>query len=486
VAPILPPLTDHSDRHEPRGRKVVVLCVLVVLTFYLRAAWSYGKSLEPVPRSTSFQNEIADAFLSGHLNLPIKPPSGLLQLPDPYDPVANEPYRANGLHDLSLYKGKLYAYFGPAPAVLLYIPFRLLRVGNLSPRLAALIFGSLGFICSVLLLRLLARWCCEAVPAWIQALAVLALGLGLPTAWMIYIGRDYEVSIACASMLVFAGLYLLLRGLLAGRGTAFLALGSAALALAVGARPTMVPAGLFVAAAVAVVWRAGLSRARRNRELVALIVPYVLIAALLGLYNWARFGSVAEFGASYELAGLNSRTYPFGRLSNIPRGYYFYLLSPARLLRRYPYLFLRKGMLFPLQHTPYLKYTSEPVAGGFTNMPVTWIGYPLLLIATRGLTGSWRRLRPALVVLAVLVIPAAAVLTLVAYAIGGSTMRYELDFLPLFALGSTLAWVVWSSRTAQARWIVWAVNGLWLLAVVASVTFNLAITRTPCAGTGSC
>ena len=40
------------------------------------------------------------------------PHPALLAMADPYDPVANAPYR---VHDMTLYKGHYYLYFGVSP-----------------------------------------------------------------------------------------------------------------------------------------------------------------------------------------------------------------------------------------------------------------------------------------------------------------------------------------------------------------------------------
>lgn len=461
----------------------MVLCVLLVLAFYARSAWSYGKSLDPAPSLPTFQNDIADALLAGQLSLKVPVPKGLVELRDPYDPVANSQYRAQGLHDLSLYKGKLYAYFGAAPAILLYIPFRALHVGKLSPTLATLIFCSIGFLCSVRLFRLLVRWCCGDVPVWVHCVSVFTLGLGVPAAWIIYIGRDYEVSIACAYALLFVGLYFLARGILGGWSPVFLGLGSGALAFTVAARPSMIPAGLFVLLAIALVLGAGLRADMRNRRLVALIAPYALIGVLLAWYNFARFHSILEFGSSYQLAGVNPRTYPFDRLSSIPKGFYYFLLAPGRVARMYPYLFLRKNMPYPLTSVRYTKYTNEPVAGALTDMPASGVGY---LLVGAGVERVAKTSKKLLSLVGVLVVPALLMLVLISYTINGATMRYELDFVPLIVLGSTLAWAVWSQAPGRRLWRTWSGNAFWLVAVIASLAFNLATTLTPCAGKGSC
>jgi hypothetical protein len=470
-----------------RGSHVVMLCVVVVLVLYVRAAWSYGKSLTPQPNPApiayNFQNQISNSLLDGKLSLEIDPPEALLRLHDPYDPIANSQYRQQGLHDLSLYKGRLYAYFGPTPAILLYIPFRILRVGALSPTLATLIFCALGFLFSLALFRLLVRWCYREIPVWMHCVAVITLGLGLPAAWMVYIGRDYEATIACAYTLLFAGAYFLARGILVGSSRRFLAVGSVALGLAVAARPTMIVTSVFVLVAALLVLRAGFDDARRNSFLAALITPYVVIGLLIALYNYARFDSVIEFGQSYQLAGFNPRTYQYGSLSYLPRGLYYYLFSPGRVMDDYPYLFLRESTLDIPRLLQNHGYQNEPVAGLFTNMPVAMVGFSLL--ATR-IRRAARLFPKTLVTLAGLLAPAAGAVLLISYQFRGATMRYELDFVPLIVFGSLFAWVAWNKSPSPASWPSRVGNTLFLAALAATIAFNLAITLTPCAGTGSC
>lgn len=473
-----------------RAGILIVCCVLVVLGVYARSAVSYGKPLAPnhAPFYGNFQNPIADALLDHQLSLKIAPPPGLLALRDPYDPIANDPYRAMGIHDLSLYKGKLYAYFGPTPAILLYIPFRILRVGDLSPTIATLVFAALGFLFSLGLFRRIVRWWGVDLPPWMHCVAVFTLGLGVPVAWLVYIGRDYESTIVCGYMLLFAGLYFLARGVLGEPHPAFLALGSFALGLAVAARPTMIVGALFVAIALVAVLRVRDGPRRRRAGLVvALIAPYVVMGVLVALFNYARFGSVTEFGQSYQLTLLNVRTYPYGSWSYVPRGFFYYLFSPGRWLSHFPYLFLRANAFDPVyiarapggQHL----YLNEPVAGLVTNMPVTGVGFVLLATGVRSVA---RRLPRVIPTLLVLVVPAVLALLITSYQLQGTTMRYELDFAPLIGLASLLGWVAWSRIPHRAAWTAWSGHALWLAALVASIAFSLAITFTPCAGTGSC
>src|SRR5438552_240412 len=362
-----------TGRRATPHRVVLALCVCAVLGFYVRCAWTYGKDLDPAPQRVDFQNRLADAFLHGQLNLRLEVPAGLTALPDPYDSVANEQYRSAGLHDLTFYKGKIYAYFGPAPVLLLFVPFRLLRVGDLSPTLACLIFSVGGFFASVGVFLTMTRRFLRPLSTGGEALAVVALGFAAPVGWLISIGRGYEVPISCGYFLVFSGLYFLTRGLFAApaRPIANLALGSFLLAGAVGARPNLFWLFGFVVFALAYLRWGDDRRAIPRSTWIALLAPYAAVALALAWYNWARFDSVSEFGTTYMLLGENGRLARANELGFLRRGLFEYLLSPARRKPGFPGLRLRPPS-FPLPTEA--NYIKEPIAGLLPNMPASVLG----------------------------------------------------------------------------------------------------------------
>jgi hypothetical protein len=116
-------------------------------------------------------------------------------------------------------------------------------------------------------------------------------------------------------------------------------------------------------------------------------------------------------------------------------------------------------------------------------MPASGVGYLLAAAGVERVTRTSKKLLP---LLGVLVMSALLVLVLISYTINGATMRYELDFVPLMVLGSTLAWAVWSQSPGRRSWQTWSGNAFWIVAVTASLAFNVATTLTPCAGKGSC
>jgi hypothetical protein len=102
-------------------RLETVSCVIVALlagVFYFwttvqpSGQWGFHEPNGYYPLQTA-------GFRSGHLYAAIEPNPELLALPDPYDPVANAPFR---VHDMSLYDGHYYLYFGVTPVLIFFWP----------------------------------------------------------------------------------------------------------------------------------------------------------------------------------------------------------------------------------------------------------------------------------------------------------------------------------------------------------------------------
>ena len=104
---------------------------------------------------------------------------------------------------------------------------------------------------------------------------------------------------------------------------------------------------VFIATAVVLILQSNNEKGRRATLLCALLAPYVAIGVLVALFNYARFGSITEFGQSYQLTLLNPRTYPYGRLSYIPKGIYAYVFSPRGCSQTFHISFFAKTSSIP-------------------------------------------------------------------------------------------------------------------------------------------
>ncbi len=464
------PPRSTPDAPRPSGshrRWVVPVCTGVVLLLYAVSAVVVAR--DGSVTGSDFHRRQAAALADGHLD--IRPvPGELAELDDPYDAEANLRVRVDGeVQDLAYRDGRLYSAHGLTVPLLL-LPAQV-AVGSAPPNCAiTLVAGSVGVVAAAWILTQVRRRFVPDLPDWAAATTVLAVGLCGPVWALMAVGNGYEAATATAFALTMVGAGLLLAATdslpVLGRGRA--ALGSACLALAVGARPTAIVAGVLVAvvAAVAVRSTAGSGTSRgRLADLVAVVVPFVVVGGLVAASNVARFGSPVEFGFGYQLSVWDMTEYPKGRLSYLAPNLVDYVLAAPRPSASFPWIGLRPtvGGDSPAIHT------SEPLVGLVYSAPVLLVG--ALCAVTAG-----RRLRARCHGLWVAVVAAATtgLLGLVAVSLpfNTSSFRYAADGAPMLLLASCGLWA-WARQSASEDRRV--LDGLWIGALVVGVAVTAAV-----------
>jgi hypothetical protein len=290
-----------------------------------------------------------------------------------------------------------------------------------------------------LLLHVLVRRFVPKTPDWLLVIASIGLALSSVVPFILRRPAVYEVAISAGYCFSMAGLLLITQGTLATEPKRRkLALGSLCLGLAIGARVTLVPLG-FVAVGTAVY----LIRRRQAswRILVPLLGPLAACALLLGAYNAVRFGSPAELGQRFALAGVDQTKLPYDQLSFVPPGAFSYLFLPPRVALTFPHVFLmdNKSYPFPLPRlyagTPH-GTPPEPASGLLPTAPITLL---LLLIPV-----LWRRWDPGgrrvLLVASALTFLGLMIVAGLSWGLFGSTERYEVDYTTLFLIAAFLVW----------------------------------------------
>jgi hypothetical protein len=459
---------------RPRYRLIMVAVLALALAFYL---WTAATSLPFSFGSTGADvyNQLTTGFLHGHTYLPITPPSGLLHLADPYNPVQNAPYNAQ-FHDLALYGGHFYSAWGPTPVLTLFAPFRITGLA-LPESLAVALYAFIGLVCAVLLLEALVTRLLPRTPKWLLVVSTVGLALTNVLPFLLRRPVQYEVAISCGYCFEMAGLLLTVTAVLGPRlRPARMAFGSLCLGLAVGGRPTMVVGGAVALAAA--LWelrrRHGSYRIRRGegsyRVLLYALGPFVICGILLLLYNEARFHSLGNFGDRYELAGIDQTKAKFFSLSYIVPGLLSYLLVPARLALTFPHAFLQTAAADPITlPANYLGSKSypipaEPAGGVLATMPIT-LSLLVLPLLWRRRQSSERQVLVATTGLALLGL---LIATMLAWSVFGTTQRYEVDFASLFLIPAFLTWALVLDRYRPGT----ALRRLWAVAGVALVLFG--------------
>jgi tetratricopeptide (TPR) repeat protein len=401
--------------------------------------------------SDAYYNLLVEGLRSGRLTLNRAAPPELAKLADPYDPVANAAFRAagTGIHDVSYYHGKLYLYFGITPALILFWPWFEITGHYLHHQWAVVIFCAAGFVVGAALLRALWRRYFPDLDAWIAAGGMLAFGLAASAPILLQRADVWEVAIACGHALILLALAALWRALLApSRAGRWLAVASAALGLAVGARPSLLVDAAILAVPIAAAWTesrrrkaAGETgeRLRLARQIAAAAVPLALCGLGLALYNFMRFGNPLEFGQTYQLAGDRQSLGHHFSLRYLGYNLRVYFLEPAQWNAHFPYFRDLAPPPAPPGHAP-----AEDPFGILLNVPLVVLAFAAPL-AWRGRSAGFAAPLRWFIVAVAWVFGSSALILDLFY---GNCSRYEFEFLPplvflavigIFALDSALA-----------------------------------------------
>jgi hypothetical protein len=424
---------------SPAGRGWALSAFSAVALVALLAAYRWlaapGQNLlADAGAGDAYYNLLIRGFRSGHLSLDAPVAPALLALPDPYDPGQNAPYR---LLDASLYRGKYYLYFGPAPALLLYGPWHLLTGHYLSDAQAGWLAGSGGLLAGCALLAGIRRRYFPGIGAiaWIAALlawgalTLVPLLLRRLGVWEVAIATGFAAS-ALAALALFHAFH-------SRREQLWLACASAACGLAIAARPTYALGGLALLGPVWIAWRrpAGAGRDRGWR-LAAAVVPAALIVAGLLTYNGLRFGNPLEFGERYQLSGTYESHLRHFSPSYLGFNLRAYLLAAAQLS---PY--------FPFVRVPALP-AAPPGHQGIEDPYGLLPNVPFLLLACAAVWACRQRpgLKAFLLSLVAGALPVAGVVLL----FGLASNRYMVDFTPPIVIGSVIGF--WQGTTRLTGW----------------------------------
>ena len=434
------------------------ILMLLVLGYYVWVAATNGTTLvtkrdgavyfgafrhdEVIPGEPhyGFYNLMADAFLAGKVSLLVEPPPELLRLPNPYDPQANSAYRLN---DASLYKGRYYLYFGPVPALVLFIPFRLLPFGMITEPFAVALFGFGAFLFAALTLVQLARKLSPAVSNSLLFLAILALGTSNAMPFVLRRPIVYEVAITAGAFFLMLGFFVLVRSWLkkGGLSRQTMVLLSLCWGLAVGCRVLYVFAGI----GLLIIWILLLAE-RRERTLrgalvdaLCLCLPFALCVFALGLYNFVRFDSWTEFGVNHHLTMGVIPPEAFFRAENLKPGLYLNMLRSPQPDIYFPFFRLRTGS--PIALANY--HSVEPVGGFFLTSPIMiflFAGWRKSgAIGIRGLVGLMTGMGLGILLFESFLLP-------------GTSMRYQVDFIFPLILTALLFWLL-VDASVKSRWV---------------------------------
>ena len=383
------------------------------------------------PRGGEIHQELAYALMDGKTYLDEEPPQYLADMNNPYDFNQREyllvrhkdqpEYR----WDYAYYNGRYYIYFGILPVLLIYLPVYALTGIMLR---TDLVVGILSFlligVSFWLVWEIFRRWF-RTSSYVLYPLLSTALFFGTGVTVLLRNPAVYETCIIMGLVCVMAGFASWIR---AGQGKKlkirYLLLGSLLIASTAASRPQFL-LGMFFGLILFLpefVEEKHLKIGKNWKQIASLCIPFVIIAAAVMSYNYARFQSPFEFGSSYNLT-TNDVTHRGWNLARVGNGIYEYLLRPLHVTTQFPFLSFQELETGYIGETVY-----EPHFGG-----AVWYN-PLIFLIFGGTLFSKKKgaeqKQPSVLKAMVIASVISIVIMIAADAnMGGIVERYQSDFL---------------------------------------------------------
>ncbi len=411
----------------------------VATSSYNQGSWdgvSLANTFEVGGDNAQQYADLARAMAHGQLYLEEEPPQWLQDMNDPYDKGArDELQKETGeeyLFDVAYHDGHYYVYFGVVPVLLFYLPFYLVTGANFPTAIGVLI-AAIAYILGVsALLDRFARYHFKRVSLGVFLLLQIPLVFCSGIMYLVKFPTFYSLPIMCALAFSVWGLYCWMRGRLSRHACAWYVAGSLCMALVAGCRPQFLVLSLL---AFPLFWRTFITErriltARGAREFACLIAPYLVVAAGIMGYNYARFGSFTDFGANYNLT-VNDMTKRGMNAGRLAPAFFSYFLQPPNVTGVFPFI---QATDFD---TTYMGQTIKEVTFGgiFACLPVLWV-LPFAGRALR-LRSRQRSTRTIWGIVVVLLVTGVLVALLDAE-VAGILQRYYADFSFMFLAAAVL------------------------------------------------
>ncbi len=410
----------------------------------------FNPVFENIPSAHHAQyQQLADAFLDGRLYLEQEPPQYLADMDNPYDYYARAQQASiNGesyYWDAAYFDGHYYVYFGALPVLLFYLPFKAITGMDLTNRTVIQICLTLFVIGAFTLIEKIIKKYFD--PKRIPYVSFLALCLIFVNAsGAVFIAKRpdfYSIPIISALTLTMFGLYFWLsstdiEGIVKPIPAA---LGSLCMALVAGCRPQFLLVSLT---AIVIFWGSvfkdrSLFSKKSIGTTISICLPYIIVAAILMWYNYARFGSPFDFGQNYNLT-TNDMTGRGIRFERVGLAFFTYFLQLPNITATFPFV---KAVTI---NTGYLGTTiTEAMFGGiFATIPLLWI---LFLVPSISKELRKKRILPFIVLFSAL----SVFIGLFDAQGAGILQRYMSDFAYLSCLAAIFVILFLYERSRGAR-----------------------------------
>ncbi len=413
----------------------IMICIVLCLSVFKMVKDSTGSMYYdkyPLEASAEYYKPYVqqfDALFKKQLHLDVKPDEKMNELKNVYDPSERNFKDVKYLWDRAYYDGKYFSYFGIAPIIVLYIPFYIFT-GLLPSDIFVTTFFAL---IAILFIFLSLYEICKTFLKSTNLLLFILVSVGVVFASLIYTVQSsadmyyipVESGIAFMSVFIYLSFkaYNLKRGplrillfVLAGLSIGMLSL----------SRPNMlIVAGCFVLPIfLSVLIDNRIEKSSKLIDALSFLIPAALCGIGTAYYNYVRFGSIFEFGATYQLT-VSDISYNKFRIENILPALYYYFIQWPGCSGHAPFLIV-ENVYKPISGN----YFYSAVNIGLLSIPLNWS------IAAIGPTLSRKEFIKSATYISILM--STVFIAILNFCLAGICIRYVCDISLPFAILSGL------------------------------------------------
>lgn len=388
--------------------------------------------------------------------------------------------------DRAFYNGKYYCYFGIVPVLFVYLPIYLLTGRLVNTKIFVLFLVMLTAALMAKLVMTIAQKWKKQINMWVVLGTIVSFINASMILYCINGSKFYELATISALLCAIAGIDCILNAF-TNRGIKkkILTVGAFFMALSVGCRPNYILTSFMIAPIVLnafaknggykrvdgiksrfTAYVRGIFHKKNIKAIVSFILPYVVIGIGLMYYNYIRFGSITEFGAKYQLTVYDTSYYHMTDLGKIPIALVRGILMLPTMSSVFPY------MNAVQESSNYAGYFYDMTYLGILSSPIMW----LLCMIPWSIKRGVKQIAHKGFVIASTVI--AFVMCYLTTVMGGTSLRYSVDFAWIFFIPVIYVIFAIYSRARERGLEKYAVAGLGILMIL-TIVVNALVCISP-------
>lgn len=317
---------------------IVIILLVLLSIFWKQVLFTSSDSIVTKEANEEQYITQTEAFLNKRLDLLVEPSEELKKLENPYDSTLRSYDSMEYLWDTSYYNGSYYQYFSILPIIFIMLPFKIITGYYITTKFVTIIFLAI-------LIWLISFFFKKMVERYIKNISFLNLMIGM---LVTILGSNilqmqramvYELTEIIGIICLLVTILLLIsvkekekhksiKLFLAGITTGFIVI----------AKPTFIVWYVLIFPMLYYILK-DLKKKDIIENICIFIIPLIVIATLQMLYNYARYESIFEFGAKYQLTIYDMRCLMNVSIPKIIKGYMKYLLTfPSIQLEKFPFI----------------------------------------------------------------------------------------------------------------------------------------------------